>query len=338
MYQLISKYRGQIMGAASVMIVLLHFVVELYPDLHISGISAILGRGNIGVDMFLLVSGMGLWFSMSKDSDAISFWKKRIHRVLIPALVLTFPYWLWYDLYLQKEGIVRFCLDWTGLSFWTHGVAKVWYVSLILVCYLLYPLVFQIQKKNRNLLIGTIAILIAVFSSLAAMLPDIYERYEIALTRIPVFLIGSYLGEYIQNKQAAPKSSKVVLNSYTLLSIMAFAASVVVNSRNHMLSVMLYRYGSAGIGILICFAVCLLFEKIPLKLLSGFLKYLGAVSLELYLIHVMIRNVVAESPIRDVTALGMRIAVIGCFILVSLAVTWLVCTVKSRLEKTRNPQ
>ena len=335
MYQLISKYRGQIMGAASVMVVLFHFVVELYSDLHIPGVTAILERGNIGVDIFLLVSGMGLWFSMSKDADAKRFWRKRIHRVLIPALAVTLLYWLWFDLILQKTGLIRLLLEWTGLSFWTHGVTTIWYVSFILLCYLCYPLIFRLQKKNRNLVLLLAAAVVAVLCVTAVLLPAVYDRYEIALTRIPVFLIGSYLGEYLLNKQT-PESSKLVLNLYTLISLIAFAASVVLIGRNHTLGVMLYRYGSGGVGILICFAVCWVLEKWTLKGISGFLKYLGAVSLELYLIHVMIRNVVHESPLGAWTGTPQRLAVIVIFIPVSLLVTWIVCKIKERIEQKAN--
>lgn len=142
------------MGVASIMVVLHHFVVELYPDLHIPGVTVILGRGNIGVDIFLLVSGMGLWFSMSKDDNTKRFYLKRIRRVLLPALVITLPYWIWFDLFFQRSGIFRFVLDWTGLSFWTHGVTTTWYVSFIIICYLFYPLIFRLQKKNRSLISG----------------------------------------------------------------------------------------------------------------------------------------------------------------------------------------
>lgn len=320
------------MGVASVMVVLLHFFVELYPAFHIPGVTAVLGRGNVGVDIFLLVSGMGLWFSMSKNTDMKCFYRKRIHKVLLPTLAITLPYWIWFDLFYKKIGILRLILDWTGLSFWTHGVTTIWYVSLILLCYLCYPLVFQMQKKNRNLVIGLATTLIVLLCLFAAVMPQAYERYEIALTRLPVFLIGSYLGEYLLNKQT-PESSKHVLNLYIMVTVIMFAASAVVNDRNHMLGVMLYRYGSGGVGILICFVVCWVLEKWTLKFISKFLKYLGTVSLQLYLIHVMIRNAVHESPLGAWIGTPQRLVVIVVFILVSLLLTCLVCRLKGRFEK-----
>ena len=323
------------MGVASVIVVLLHFFVELYPDLHIPGVTAILGRGNVGVDIFLLVSGMGLWFSMSKDTDAKRFWNKRIHRVLLPTLAVTILYWLWFDLIHQKNGIIRLLLDWTGLSFWTHGVTTVWYVSFILFCYLCYPLIFKMQKKNRNLVLVLAAAMVAMLCVTALFMPEVYDRYEIALTRIPVFLIGSYLGEYLLNKQL-PESSKLVLNLYTFISVIAFAASIMVIGQNHTIGVMLYRYGSGGIGILICFVVCWVLEKWTIKGISGFLKYWGAVSLELYLIHVMIRNVVHESPLGGWTGTAQRLAVIVIFIPTSMLVTWIVCIIKDSVEIKTN--
>lgn len=320
------------MGAASIMVVLLHFVVELYPEFHVPGITSVLSRGNIGVDIFLLVSGMGLWFSMSKNSDVKQFWRKRVQRVYLPSLVLTLPYWLWYDLCFQKAGILRLFMDWSGVSFWTHGITTTWYVSMIMLCYLFYPLIFRMQQKNRNLVIGLAAVLIAVFCLFAVIQPQAYDRCEIALTRIPVFLIGSYLGEYILNKDASPKSSKLVLNCYTLAAIAVFVLSAAVNGRNHEVGIMLYRYGCGGVGILISLAVCWVLEKWTMKPVSRFLKYLGAVSLELYLIHVMIRNIVHNTSLGGLTAAWQQIIVIISFILISLAVTWAVCSLKERIS------
>lgn len=332
MYQLLSKYRGQIMGVASIMVVLLHFVVELYPDLHIPGATVILGRGNIGVDIFLLVSGMGLWFSMSKDDNTKRFYLKRIRRVLLPALVITLPYWIWFDLFFQRSGIFRFVLDWTGLSFWTHGVTTTWYVSFIIICYLFYPLIFRLQKKNRSLILWLSLFLIVICSLLAFVMPSIYEKYEIALTRIPVFFIGSYLGEYVLNSKESPSSGKLVLDVYTILSAFVFVASVLVNGRNHLVGTMLYRYGCGGIAILICFVVCWIFDKWKMKPVANIFQYFGKVSLELYLIHVMIRNIVSKSPLGGFTETQQRMVVIVSFVLISIAVTCFVCYLKDMIE------
>ena len=158
-YSLITKYRGQIMGFAAIIVVLLHFFVELYSDFRFPIVTTILKRGNIGVDIFLFVSGMGLFFSMTKDSNTLSFYQKRIRRVIIPALIISLPYWLLVGILVNKDTVGMFLLNWTGLSLWTHGITTIWYVSLIMLLYLVYPLIFAIQRKHSVIIIIIVTII-----------------------------------------------------------------------------------------------------------------------------------------------------------------------------------
>lgn len=58
----LSKYRGELMGLAILFVILFHIGMPqsnfFYPLRRL---------GNIGVDMFLFVSGMGLWFSWTRS-------------------------------------------------------------------------------------------------------------------------------------------------------------------------------------------------------------------------------------------------------------------------------
>jgi len=61
--KLLSKYRTELMGVGAICILLCHSVGRgvLMPDF----LSQILSYGNIGVDIFLLLSGMGMYYSLS---------------------------------------------------------------------------------------------------------------------------------------------------------------------------------------------------------------------------------------------------------------------------------
>ena len=63
---LLSKYRTQMMGLAALMIIFCHAPasgVVMPPFLH-----KVLGLGNFGVSIFLLLSGLGSWYSLNKRS------------------------------------------------------------------------------------------------------------------------------------------------------------------------------------------------------------------------------------------------------------------------------
>lgn len=60
----ISKYRGELMGIAMLFVILFH--VGLPRDDAFFGLRRM---GNIGVDYFLFLSGMGLWFSWKRTLE-----------------------------------------------------------------------------------------------------------------------------------------------------------------------------------------------------------------------------------------------------------------------------
>ena len=61
----LSKYRTPLMGIAAIMIVLCH--ANLY-DIQVNGIiRKMLSFGNVGVDIFLFLSGIGCYYSLDKN-------------------------------------------------------------------------------------------------------------------------------------------------------------------------------------------------------------------------------------------------------------------------------
>lgn len=65
----ISKYRLELMGVATILI----FVVHSYDRGVVmpASIKTICALGSLGVDIFLLVSGLGLYYSLSKMGEAV---------------------------------------------------------------------------------------------------------------------------------------------------------------------------------------------------------------------------------------------------------------------------
>ena len=81
-YGLISKHRSELMGVAIIIVMLFHldFNIDRFPFSLINYPITICG--SIGVDIFLLVSGFGLYLSLQQNNDFISYFKKRLIRIL----------------------------------------------------------------------------------------------------------------------------------------------------------------------------------------------------------------------------------------------------------------
>ena len=145
---LLSTYRTQLMGIATLMIIICHThaTVELP---HI--ISKIFNYGNLGVDIFLLLSGIGCYYSLRKRKDKFAFWHRRITRLLIPYLLITLPFAI-FALAIGQENILDFVWRMTAMEFWLYHKGA-WFVSLMIPLYLISPFLFHkmyITNKSRG--------------------------------------------------------------------------------------------------------------------------------------------------------------------------------------------
>ena len=132
----ISQYRGALFGLSIVSIALFHFcndvikwrkhdavyrMAEVYYDLF----------GSIGVEIFLFLSGVGLYYSLSKHPDIKSFYRRRLKRVLIPYLIWGLFYWFVRDFLITGEGIAQYFYDYSLLSFWCEGKLSFWFIAFV---------------------------------------------------------------------------------------------------------------------------------------------------------------------------------------------------------------
>ena len=62
---ILSKYRTHLMGLATIMILACHAVVYKVELPHI--VLSVFNLGNLGVEIFLMMSGIGCYFSLSKS-------------------------------------------------------------------------------------------------------------------------------------------------------------------------------------------------------------------------------------------------------------------------------
>ena len=99
------KYRNVLMGVQIVLIIAFHFSGDAYyvRDSRIIQLFYKYIRSS-GVDMFLLLSGIGLYFSWKKRPEAKRFYIKRYTRILIPYFIVAIPSWLWLDIFYEHQG------------------------------------------------------------------------------------------------------------------------------------------------------------------------------------------------------------------------------------------
>ncbi len=290
---LLSKHRTKIMGFAMLWIMLFHCSGD-FRDIPVVGL--IKYYGNVGVDMFLVLSGIGLYYSAAKLSKASDgpgwiwrFYGKRILRILPATIICLLP---WY-LYLGRgcvDNIGRFIFDITSLSFFADGQNRGWYAALSLLLYFVYPLIYLVisasSKKDGSkarlwaamffMIAADICINICIFRAF----PESFSYLDIALCRIPVFIAGCFLAVPVKaGKEITPWC-------IGLFAALATFCVFVLEKYSDMLQgagTWRYLYGIAGLCM--CFILSFLFEKLRWKWLHSIFDFTGKYTLELYLTH-----------------------------------------------------
>ena len=82
----ISRYRGELMGLAMLFVMLFHVWMPKSNPMY-----GFVRCGNVGVDIFLLLSGVGLWFSWTKNPSLKHFFLRRYLRVYPVWIIILHP-------------------------------------------------------------------------------------------------------------------------------------------------------------------------------------------------------------------------------------------------------
>ena len=232
--------------------------------------------GFIGVDMFLLLSGMGLSSAVKKYSLR-EFYKRRYMRFFIPVLaagVLRIIISRWPLGYFVK------CV--CGLTFFTGDVtAFIWYVYAIACFYLLFPLYWHFFENTRNKYLFYTAMLTVWYAAVLLLRNSLSDTAWLVMNRVPVFLLGALFGWMAQEgKMKADRRLVVSLSVAALIIglILEFICSVYGTKLLVPMPTVFLPAILVGVSLVLLLAA--VFEKID----SGWkaLKLFGGISLELY--------------------------------------------------------
>ena len=187
------KYRSQIYGILSIWVLLFHLNAQIgFPELGIKPLSELIKRGDMAVDVFLFLAGYCASLSLARCDKRDAFMKKRFLRVGLPLLIIAIPYFAWRDCFVNHLGLLRFCYDVSGLSFWVGGDLDIWFGVAIILLYLLSPAIYRIirDKTFNTYLIG---LLVTFIFCLAVFDPHLI-KVHLAWMRFPIYVLGMICG------------------------------------------------------------------------------------------------------------------------------------------------
>ena len=284
----LSTYRTEIMGLCCLYVVFSHNYFK-WPD-SFSFLRRFANCGNIAVEIFLLLSGVGLFFSFRRDSSLGNYYSKRIVRILVPYILTAVPFYLWYSAIGQD-------LFWKGflnISLFERGSKFTWYPVAALLCYLIFPLIYWLQNRpiivhNKRIDNDCLTLLLCLlwFFALYAMeklCPDFFKNSEIVWTRIPIFVIGCRLGAVVADNKSF---------SWESVPASVFIIAVYLYVLRRQVSLSAFWIRMSYIPMSFAFLIVFLFlAKLTAKTWIGsVLRFLGTRSFEIYLVHVMLIRV-----------------------------------------------
>lgn len=155
---LISKYRTTLMGIAALMIIFCH--APQYGVSMPNSISSIMLRGGLGVDIFLYLSGVGCWYSLSRGWEQKQWYYKRLIRIFIPYLLMQFPFWA-FRIFNGSFSIVDELMVFSTVNFWLYHVGA-WYVALLIPLYILTPFIYKILELGNRVFIASLIVIIII--------------------------------------------------------------------------------------------------------------------------------------------------------------------------------
>ena len=287
----VGQSRTELKGFAILAIVFFHSGFKCPPVLYY-----IKQLGCGGVDIFLFLSGFGLYYSLKRDSNLKRFWLRRCQRIL-PAYLPFIALWLVYTFFVSKDLTGTFVIrSITGNLFMNgflldSGRTFNWYVQMQFVFFLVAPFVFALLHKSKQP-IRTAAILLAI--CYGVVLTSYSHPQQMALSRLPIFVVGMLF--------AMPLGIRWKRSTSRLLLTLSAILGIAILLYFYLFHVgLLYPFGlywhphvliAPGVSILLCFA----FPRASAtkwRWMNAPFRVLGESSFEVYLVHLWV-NEIAE--------------------------------------------
>ena len=279
MYQRdISKYRSELFGIATIMIVVCHSTSVIdYPKF----IEKVIAYGGIGVYTFAFLSGIGLYYSMknSSHSGVEAFYRRRFKRVFLPYLLVA---GIWYGIkYIGIEhSMVKFFYELSTLSFWMEHKGA-WYVAMLIPLYLVYPGLYNWLEKRNGSRKSVVLIFLITFVSLVLefMNYGMYKHLSQVLVSVIIFLIGNKVAQ------------DIYLNRYDEKKLLCFLVAYVAIRFCSPINKMDYfcDLATAFLGVIFTIVGAYILGQWSFaRTFAKFLRFFGNLSLDMYLCNIFL--------------------------------------------------
>lgn len=283
-WQIVSKHRAELMALSILWVIVFHFNTP--PVITILDSFRSIGCG--GVDIFFFLSGFGLCNSYYHRSGitSMNFYKRRFLRILPAYFLCIIVFGL-----IKSVPVTDLLWQMSCIGFWIHKPYYDWYVQSILLLYLVFPIFIKLARRYG---IGKIVL----FASILGLLPTLFFIYInkgtwiLFTSRVPLFFIGAYAGYMLAESKCIRRPMMMIGISLIVFFVELYLARIYDYESMHRMG--LYYLPQILIVPGACLFIAKILDAMPSIVLKT-LKTLGAITLEIYLIHMSMRSIFPES-------------------------------------------
>ncbi len=280
-YSVLSKYRSELMGMAMIWVMLFH-AWDL--DLGLKLLGDIRAAGFGGVDIFIVLSAMGLVMSLSRrDQEYGAFLSRRAWRILPAYFLVMVPFTL-FSIWRGNADWASLIWNSTLLNYWVHAKGSFnWYVSGIMLFYAVTPFCFHKLKEKKHRTLWTAAGIALGLLCCRILIDCGYWGHLDVAYRVPVFFLGLLMGFYVvEGRRVGGKDLLFWAACVAAGGLYVFISPKVTDAGLYLPLCHLFLLTTVPM----CLAACLCFDKLPLGWLRKLLRLVGENSLEIYLLNV----------------------------------------------------
>ena len=319
------------MGFAIIIVMLFHV-----PLSRLDPFFGLRRMGNLGVDIFFFLSGIGLWYSWAKQQDWRRFYLNRALRIY-PAWLIVAGYFYISRFhgtttasYVDLAGDI--IVNW---DFWLHDELTFWYVPATMMLYLFAPPYMELVRRHpiyRWLVV--LPLMWCIIVQYVAPVHQAVGHIEIFWSRVPIFFLGINFAEAVRQKREIDKQAWWMI--IVLFALSLWACIWLEQMRHGRFPL----YTERMLYIVLAITTILIMSKVFDWLcgskagtyVNKWFAWVGGISLEIYLVHVQfVLNPLQQYRLGYWTTFFATLAI-------SLPVAWIiskVCSVVINKLKTK---
>ncbi|MBQ0035764.1 MAG: acyltransferase [Firmicutes bacterium] len=286
----------EIQGFAALAIIIHHLAQETALNAGVLNIFSEFGVLFVGI--FFFFSGYGLYTSLkTKENYLKGFPKKRLSAVLVPLYVCILIYVLSACIKGQSFSLKDLLVT---LSGWILINTHMWYIIEITVLYIAFFIIYSLIKNRKiaTITMTVFVIALSIFSLLLGHGADMSSKYwfmgEWWYNTTLAFVLGIIVSQNIDKLRTfVHKYYKILLPLFISLTVIFyFLTNYAINTYSywneaprHPGYLEKFICLSAQLPWVLFFVITLILIMLKVNFSNKILKFLGSISLELYLVH-----------------------------------------------------